>query len=309
MRVFLTGGSGQIGRAIAIALLERGDEVVVVTRNAARAKERLPGEVELVEADPCYDSDPWQQKLWGCDAAISLAGEPIMGQRWDARFRQVIHDSRIDSTRFLAEGIVKCPIEQRPKVLVATSGMDYYGFAEIPMFDDDELAEDATGGESFLSYLCWDWEDETKICSEAGVAVTHMRLGMVLGPEGALPALCAPFRKGFGGPIGRGRQWTSWVHIADVVRAYLFALDSQLEGPCNLVAPDNVRQERFANTLGEVLGHRSWFRARPLWVRARLGEVSKYILKGRRLVPKALLDKGFTFAHPDLRPALVDLLK
>ena len=307
MRIFLSGGTGTIGRAITSALLERGDEAVVLTRNPDKAKKNLPDAVTLVAGDPCYEG-AWQESLAGCDAAINLAGEPLDAQRWNARFRQTIHDSRVDSTRFVAEAIARLEEAQRPTVLLNSSGIDYYGFAEVELFDDDEVAEDDPGGESYLSGLCWDWEDETKICSNAGVRVALMRTGVVFSHKGALPALVAPFRRHIGGPIGTGRQWMSWIHIDDVVGAFLHVLDSSVSGPVNLVAPGNVRNREFAKILASVLGRRSWLRAPAFAVMAAAGELGEYVIKGRRTVPKALVDSGFKFRFPELEAALRDLL-
>lgn len=305
MRVFISGGTGTIGRAITAALLERGDEVTVLTRRKGNAN--VPSGATVVVGDPCYAGD-WQSHIAGHDAVINLAGEPLDGQRWNALFRQKIHDSRVDSTRFISESIVGAPEGQRPKALLNASGIDYYGFAEIEAFDEDDVTESDPGGESYLSGLCWDWEDETKICSESGVRVALMRTGVVFSNKGALPALAAPFRKRAGGTLGTGRQWMSWIHIDDVAHAYLHVLDSELVGAVNLVAPGNVRNSEFARILGLMLGRRAWFRVPALAVMAAAGQLGEYILKGRRTVPKALLDSGYTFRFAELEPALRDLL-
>ncbi len=305
MRVFLRGGTGTIGRAITTALVARGDEVVVLSRDPAAAC--LPSAVEFIKGDPCFEGE-WQESIAGCDAVISLAGEPLDAQRWDARFRQLIHDSRIDSTRFIAEGICKLDAAKRPGTLLSASGIEYYGFAEVELFDDDEISENDPGGESYLSGLCWDWEDETKKCSEIGVRVALMRTGLVLSRKGALPALARPFRRGFGGPIGTGRQWMSWIHLKDVANAYLHALDTPLQGAVNLASPGNMRNREFAQLLGKALGSRCWLRAPAFTVMAAAGPLGEYVLKGRRVVPKALLDGGFQFQHAELTPDLLKLI-
>lgn len=305
MRVFISGGTGTIGRAITAALVERGDEVTVLTRNKAKAK--LPTGVTAVEGDPCYEGE-WQSQIAGHDAVINLAGEPLDRQRWNALFRQKIHDSRIDSTRFIGEAILAAPESARPKALLNASGIDYYGFAEVEMFDDDDIDESDPGGESYLSGLCWDWEDETKICSNAGIRVALMRTGVVFSDKGALPALVAPFRKRAGGPLGTGRQWMSWIHIDDVAGGYLHVLDTELSGPVNLAAPGNIRNAKFATILGAMLGRRPWFRVPAFAVMAAAGQLGEYVLKGRKVVPKALLDSGFEFRFDGVKPALRDLL-
>lgn len=306
MKVFLTGGTGFIGQAIVCQLQEQGHRVVVLTRSRRKATALWPDSVEIVEDDPCYEG-PWQEAMAGCDAVINLAGEALAAERWTARFRQRIHDSRIDSTRFVAEGICKLDSAERPKVLLSASGIDYYGFAEVELFDDDEVTESDPGGESFLSGLCWDWEDETKICAEAGVRVALMRTGLVLGRTGALPKLLTPFRFGVGGKIGSGNQWVSWIHIDDVVGGYLHLLDSELSGPVNLAAPGNVRNAAFTDTIAEVMGRRAWLPVPAFALRAAIGQLGEYLLKGRRTVPSALLGDGYEFHFPQLKPALAAL--
>ncbi len=312
MRVFITGGTGLVGRAIVAALSKRGDQVVALTRSREKAESLWPEDgVEIVEGDPCYESDQknsWQASIAGCDAVISLAGEPLDAERWTARFRQKIHDSRIDSTRFVAEAISKLSAAQRPSVLLSASGVDYYGFAELVNFDGDEVAESAPGGESFLSGLCWDWEDETKICAEAGVRVALMRTGLVLGKSGALPKLAAPFRRGFGGRIGGGRQWVSWIHVNDVAGAYLHTLDTEISGAVNVVAPASVRNTQFTETVAKSLGRRAWLPVPAFAAYAALGQLAEYVLKGRRVVPAALKNSDYSFEFPTLAEALEDLL-
>lgn len=307
MKVFVTGATGFIGQAIVSALLGRGDEVVALTRSRDKGLSLWPSGVDIVCGDPCYEGE-WQASLAGCDAVIHLAGEPLDAERWTARFRQMIHDSRVDSTRFVAEGICRLA-EQRPSVLLNASGVDYYGFAEVELFDDDEVDESDPGGESFLAGLCWDWEDETKICSEAGVRVALMRTGLVLGKRGGLSKLLTPFRFHIGGRIGTGTQWTSWIHIDDVAGAYLHALDSQISGAVNLASPGNVRNAAFAEALARVLGRRSWLPVPAFAVQAAIGQLAEYVLKGRRTVPAALLQDGYEFSWPELEPALASLLR
>ena len=304
MRVFITGGSGYIGRAISQALIARGDQVRVLSRDPTRARAHLPDAVEIVEGDPTV-AGPWQARVSGCDAAINLAGESLAAQRWDARFRQIAMDSRVDATRFLVEAIAAA--EVRPRVLCSASGVDAYAFdADLAVLDDeDEVDESAPRGSSFLARLCRDWEEEALAAEAHGVRVVLMRTGVVVGGRGGpIERWARAFRFFAGGKLGSGRQWMSWVHLDDVVGAYLFALDTpSLSGPVNLVAPGKLRNREFARRLGRAL-HRPAFVPTPApALRLALGEFAEYLLHGRPAVPRALLSAGYAFRHPELDPA------
>jgi uncharacterized protein (TIGR01777 family) len=316
-RVFLTGGSGWIGTALVRALRGRGDTAVVLTRDPDRAREAfaralgsLDG-VELVAGDP-LEAGPWSAAVAGATAAVNLAGESIAGHRWDAQQKQRIHDSRIDSTGHLVAAIAALPTAARPRVLVSASAIDYYPFAvdlgEATLgFDaDDEITEAAPPSDSFLGRVCRDWEAEANQARGLGLRVVLLRTGLVLGPGGgALSRLALPFRFFVGGPLGSGRQWVSWVHLDDVVAAYLFAIDTPtLSGPCNLVAPTPERNRAFSRAVGHALHRPSWLPVPAFALHAAAGELADYLLDGRRAVPQALLAAGFQFRHPQLDEAL-----
>lgn len=305
MRVFITGGSGYLGRAISQALLARGDQVRVLSRDPAGARDRLPAGVDIVEGDPTA-AGPWQARVDGCDAAINLAGESLGGQRWDARFRQIAMDSRVDATRFLVEALASAV--RRPAVLVSASGVDAYAFdADLLEDDEDEVDESAPRGSTFLARLCRDWEEEALAAQASGVRVVVMRTGVVVGGEGGpIDRWARAFRFFVGGKLGSGRQWMSWVHLDDVVGGYLFALDTpSLSGPVNLVAPGKLRNREFARRMGRAL-HRPALLPTPApALRLALGDFAEYLLHGRPAVPRALLSAGYAFRHPDLDPALL----
>jgi len=310
MRIFVTGGTGLVGRTIVSALRDRGDAALVLTRSAARGRAVLGDACELVEGDPQYPG-PWQDRVGECDAVVHLAGEPVGGKRWDARFKQILHDSRVDSTMRVVEAIDRA--SRRPSVLVSASGIDFYPWAEeidhhTAAFEDDPVDESAPPGSSFLARVCSHWEEEARRAEALGTRVVYMRTGMVLGHGGALDRLRTPFALFAGGRLGSGRQWTSWIHIEDVCRAYLFALDTpSLRGPVNLVAPANARNAELARALGRAMGRPAWIPAPKLAIHAVVGEFADYALHGRRAVPAALEAAGFHFQWPELDGALANL--
>ncbi len=312
-RIFVTGATGFIGTALVRALTGRGQSVVVVSRDRERASRALGGAVEVVEGDTAYAGD-WQQSLSGCDAVVNLAGQPIAGRRWNAHYRQLIHDSRVETTRHLVEAIAACGEEARPRALVSASGVDYYPFsvdlgAAFAADEDDDVDERSPAGDSVMARICRDWEAEARRAEKQGVRVVRMRTGIVLGSGGALERMTTPFKFLVGGRIGNGRQWFSWIHLEDAVAAYLFALDSEkLRGPVNLVAPEPVRNAELARTMGRVLKRPAWVPVPGFALRAAVGELSEYLLNGRRVVPAVLLERGFRFRFPDLESALVAAL-
>ena len=185
---------------------------------------------------------------------MHLAGESIAAKRWDARQKQVLRDSRVESTRTIVEAIAELPAEQRPRVLVSASGADYYEFDD----SDEETVESAPAGESFLARVCRDWEKEARAARAHGLRVACMRTGIVLGPGGAVAKMTTPFKLFVGGRMGSGKQWLPWIHRDDVVAAYIAAVDdARYEGPINLVT-DSVRNKDFAKALGKTLGRPSW---------------------------------------------------
>lgn len=301
MKVIITGASGFIGRQIARQLRANNVDVIAFSRNVERARASLP-DVEWVHAE-LERSGAWCERLNGVDAVINLAGEPIAGARWDARQKQLLRDSRVESTRILVEAIAKC--DRPPSVLVSASGADYYPFAlEIDDFADEAVTEADPPGDHFLGRLCKSWEAEAFQASALGVRVCAMRTGLVLGRDGALPKMALPFKFFVGGRLGSGRQWLSWIHIDDVVAAYIVALtDERYAGPINLVA-DSVRNADFTTALGTALHRPSWVPAPGFALRAMVGEFAEVLLHGRRVVPKRLNELQFRYKHSRLDEAL-----
>jgi uncharacterized protein len=298
--IAITGATGFIGSRIVAALLARGDTVTAFTRDPARAK--LPG-AKVVQAE-LEHAGAWCDELAGVDAIINLAGEPIAGKRWDAQQKQRLRDSRIETTRTIVEAIAK--LEHKPRALISASGADYYPFANMTVrdFDDDEVTEADPPGEDFLARLCKAWETEAFAAEQLGVRVVAMRTGVVLGEHGALAKMSTPFKLFAGGRIGDGRQWLAWIHIADVIDAYLAAAsDERYRGPINLVT-ESVRNAAFAKQLGAVMHRPSWLPVPGFALRLAVGELAETLLNGRRVVPAKLRELGFAWKHPELREAI-----
>jgi hypothetical protein len=305
MRVGITGATGFIGQRIVAALRERGDEVLAFSRNAARAQKALGVEAVAAELET---PGPWQARIAACDAVVHLAGESIAAHRWNARVKQIIRDSRVEGTRVLVEGLAAA--SQRPRVLVSASGSDYYPFAEGPGdFADDEVTEKDPPGDSFLASVCRNWEAEAVAAEALGVRVVRMRTGLVLGPGGGLEKMTGPFRFFVGGPIGSGRQWVPWIHLDDVVAAYLAAVDdARYTGPINMVA-GSARSKELASAIGAALHRPSVVPVPAFAVKIAAGELAEYLLRGRNVVPARLRELGFVFKYPDLTAAVAAALR
>ena len=303
MRVVVTGATGLIGRALVPLLLERGDEVTVLSRDAERAKATLGDRVRAVTAD-LEAPGAWTEALVGAKAIVHLAGESIAGKRWDARQKQIIRDSRVESTRTLVEEIAKVPASERPTALISASGADYYPFALPGEFDDDEVTERDPAGDSFLARVCRDWEREANEARQSGLRVATMRTGIVIAKDGALAKLTTPFKWFLGGKLGNGKQWVPWIHLDDAAAAYAAAVqDDTYEGPIKRVA-ESVRNRELSGTLGRALGRPSFVPVPGFALKLAVGEMAPYLLQGRRVVPKRLRALGFTWKHPELEAAI-----
>jgi uncharacterized protein (TIGR01777 family) len=302
MKILITGATGLIGRRLVEDRLNRGDELVVVSRSARRAQEALGASVRVVEADPKM-SGPWQRSADGCDAIVHLAGASVADRRWSRAYKQEIIDSRIESTSRIVEAIAAAA--HRPQVLVNASAVGFYGDR-----GDESLDESAAPGEDFLARLAVDWEAAARRAEKSGVRVVLLRTGIVLDDRGgALRGMLPAFRMMLGGPVGSGRQYWPWIHWRDVVGLIGLSLrDEGCRGPLNLAAPEPATCGEFARALGSVL-HRPAFLPMPVWaLRVVLGELARYVAASTRVIPAAALARGYEFAHPKLRPALASLV-
>ncbi|MGZ6641787.1 MAG: TIGR01777 family oxidoreductase [Solirubrobacteraceae bacterium] len=300
MKITLTGATGLIGSRLVGALQQRGDEVTVLTRNPAGALKAL-GAVEAVAWDPVAGPAP-AAALAGRDAVVHMAGENV-AQRWTAKARRAIRESREVGTRNLVAGLRDA--QPRPAALIASSAVGYYG-----KHGDERVGEDTPPGEDFLAQVCVAWEREAAAARELGLRVVHVRTGVVLDAGGgALAKMLPPFKLGVGGPVAGGGQYMAWIHADDVVGIYLAAIDGgDWDGPVNASAPEPVTNAEFSKALGRAL-HRPALAPVPGFAVALLyGEMAEIVTEGQRAVPNRAQALGYSWAHPDLDEALRDAL-
>jgi uncharacterized protein (TIGR01777 family) len=300
-KVAVTGATGVIGRAVVSALRERGDEVVALSRNAARARESLG--VEAVEwSDPKGEAAP-TAAFEGVSGVIHLLGEPV-AQRWSESAKKEIRDSRVLGTRNLLAGMREAG--PRLKVLVAQSATGFYG----PR-GDEPVDEGEPAGSGFLAGVVVDWEAEVAGGAEQlGLRAPICRTGVVLSESGgALETMLPPFKLGVGGPVAGGDQYIPWVHIDDVVGALLFALDNEeANGPLNVTAPAPATNKEFSKALGRALHRPAVMPVPGFAIKALYGEMSAIVTTGVRAEPTRLLKLGYRFRHPSLDDALAAAL-
>jgi uncharacterized protein (TIGR01777 family) len=304
MKVAILGGSGLLGRHIAAGLVDRGAEVVVLTRDPAAVESRIPSGPRLL-AWSSADPEALASAVRGTDAVINLAGVSVGPRPWTAARRRAILASRLAATRAIVAAIAALDSDVRPRVLVSASGTDVYTGQ-----DGVATTEASAPSEGFLARVCLAWEAEAERARAAGVRVVILRIGFVLAPDApSLRLYALPFRFHLGGPIGSGRQWMSWIHIRDLVRLVFLALDDpRVDGIVNAVAPALARQADVAESIAAALGRRSWLRV-PAWaVRLAMQAQSILPLGSRRIAPARAIELGFRFEWVDLRGAMVDVL-
>jgi len=300
MRVTVTGATGMLGRPLVEELLDRGDEVTVLTRDSARTRRLFDGRAAAETwADPKGEQPP-QRALSGRDGVVHLLGEPV-AQRWTDAARREIHDSRVLATRNLVAALRALPDGDRPGALVSQSASGFYG----PR-GDEPVTEDEPAGDDFLAQVCVDWEAEARAAADLGMRVALTRTGVVLSDSGgALEKMLPPFKLGVGGPVAGGRQYMPWIHTDDVVGALVFCLDDAAAvGPLNLAAPAPVTNAELSKALGRVL-HRPAFAPVPGFaVKALYGDMAQIVTTGVRAVPERLQELGYAFREPRLERAL-----
>lgn len=302
-KIIITGATGLIGSNLCKELASKNYEVTVFTRDIEKGRKAVPYAANFVKWD-YRKPEKWHDQFENCYAVIHLAGASIAGKRFTDSYKKKVWDSRIISTKNIVSAISES--KNRPNVFLCASGINYYGDS-----DDKVLIEDSIPGNDFLAELCRQWEDEAAKAEDLGVRRVSIRTSPVLSiQEGMLKKLYPLFRLYLGASLGIGRQWFSWIHIDDIVRTYIYALENEsVSGPVNAAAPNPVSMDEFAEEFGKVLNRPVFFKV-PLFVlKAFTGEAADFITASLRVMPEKLKISGFQFNYPDLRTAFIDILK
>jgi uncharacterized protein (TIGR01777 family) len=297
MRVVVSGSSGLIGSALTKALVCDGHAVSRLVRPGGSIS---PGDIRWDPAARQLDATVME----GADAIVNFSGASIGEGRWTESRKKILRSSRVDATRVLVDGIAK--LRQPPRVFLSASAVGYYGSR-----GDEILTEASAPGADFLAGLVQEWEAEALRAEARGIRTVVLRFAPVLSRSGgALPRMLTPFRLGVGGRLGSGKQWMSWISLADAVSAILFALNNpKIRGPVNLAAPQPLRNAEFTRILARALHRPAIFPAPAFALRLLLGEMADaLLLVSQRAMPEKLSVSGFAFRHADLEAALRSIL-
>jgi uncharacterized protein (TIGR01777 family) len=316
VKIAITGATGFVGTAVTTAALERGDEVLILTRRPDAVSRRPEVTVQ-------HWGESGSAALPAHDALVHLASETVAGEWTDEKRRKIV-ESRRDGTRRLVDALAVMPDTERPRVLVSASGIGYYGDEG----SDAPVTEESPAGTGFMAEICQAWEAEVRRAAGLGMRAVSLRLGVVLGAGGGILERVLPrFRQGQGGPLGEPRRWFPWIHRADVAGLFLFAVNNpQLNGPVNAVSPGIVRALDFARALAQAVGQ-PLAGAPPTPSGPPGGAVgapgggppraaggpgtggpASALMASHHVLPRAAQAAGFVFRFPELAEALAEIV-
>ncbi len=303
MKIILAGGTGFIGQRLVERLMEDKQKCVLVTRHPERMKNFYSG---LLRVERWHEQTPALPKelVDEGDVIVNLTGASLASGRWSAERKKILLQSRIDSTKAIVRMIEKAG--KKPASLINASAAGYYG--HVP---DADVVEGNARGSDFLATLVGQWEATASEAAAQGVRVVFLRTGVVLDKSGgALPKLLKPFKLYAGGWFGSGSQWFPWIHREDVVEIILYLIkNSAINGPVNVVAPEQVTMKEFGLVVSSVMKRPCWMPVPAPLLRVILGEMAEMLLTGQKMVPGVLLNAGYRFKFPSLEEALRSILE
>lgn len=302
MNILITGGTGFVGASLVKHLTELNHKVVIVSR-----KEHVPETGIVYTKLPDPDQRYPQELIEQMDGVVNLGGHNISQGRWSKAVKKRILESRLQLTRQIVDSISRNKSEglAYPKVLINASAVGFYGTHSQQFFH-----EGSPRGKGFLAEVCQAWEQAAREAEKFGIRVVILRLGMVLGPGSALEKMILPYRYGFGGFIGGGQQWCSWIHRDDLIHVAALALERKSwEGVYNLCSPNAVKMKELDRAISGVLGKRSWTRMPAFMARLVLGEMAEELLiNGQKVLPRRLMAMNYPYKFPEIQSALKDIL-
>jgi hypothetical protein len=296
MKILISGGTGLIGKALIKNLINTGDQVLVLTRSKDGREDS--DSKKYIEWD-ARSSEPLIPFLKDINAVINLAGDNIGNGNWTKAKKERIISSRVQAGNALSKAIIDSG--DKPDVFIQASAVGYYGSSLDETFD-----ESSPNGKGFQADVAQKWENSSGVLDAVGIRRVIIRMGIVLDAKsGALPLMVLPFKLFAGGPLGSGRQYVSWIHLQDDVRAIDFVMrNPKLSGAVNLTAPTSYPNKDFGKVVGKVMRRPYWFPVPAFGLKLVLGEKSELVLDGQNVYPRKLLEHGFQFKYPDLESAL-----
>jgi uncharacterized protein (TIGR01777 family) len=292
MRILMAGASGFLGTRLVDRLHGAGHDVTRLVRRPAQQSDEATWKPSVGHLDHTL--------VAGADAVINLAGVGVGDKRWTTGYKSEIRSSRVDSTGTIARVINKLDPADRPKILLNSSAVGWYGDT-----GDRKVTEEAPAGSGFLADVCRVWEAAARPAEDAGTRVALLRTGLPLDADGGLlkPQML-PFRLGVGGKLGSGKQWVPWIALEDWLRAVEFLLDTDVAGPVNIVGPEPVTNAAFTEVFGRLLHRPTVMPIPSVALHMALGEFAGEALRSQRVIPAVLSGAGFTWNHPTLESAM-----
>ncbi|GIP57246.1 TIGR01777 family oxidoreductase [Paenibacillus sp. FSL W8-0186] len=307
MKIYITGGTGFIGNALASYWQQQGHHVAVITRGKPEQHSQGDPKSQAREGAAPLDYLTWEQLAQPSsrgievDAVVNLAGTSL-NQRWTGRAKDSILHSRLQTTDLTAKWVQS--LNSKPEVIIQGSAVGIYGTSLTDTFDENSQPE----ADDFLANVTRQWETAAED-GFRGIRLVKLRTGVVLGNKGgAYPLMRLPILFGAGGKIGSGRQWVPWIHIQDIVALIDFCVKhSEVEGAVNAVSPNPVTNDEFGRIVSRVHRRPYWLPLPAFALRTMLGEMSVLLLEGQRVLPQAALQHGFHFQYPELESAAANL--